>query len=101
MLQRIGDYKSEMFAVMDLTSGYHQAPLSKASQEYTAFITHMGLYKWLRVPMGLKGAPSYFQHQMVSTVLPGLVHTICEIYIDDICVYATTIKELGTNLAKV
>ena len=101
MLQRIGDVKPEIFAVMDLTSGYHQAPLSKASQEYTAFITHMGLYRWLRVPMGLKGAPSYFQHQMVSTVLPGLVHTICEIYIDDICVYAKNIKDFCTNLDKV
>ena len=101
MLQRIGEYKPEIFAVMDATSGYHQAPLSKASQEYTAFITHMGLYRWLRVPMGLKGAPSYFQHQMVNTVLPGLVHTICEIYIDDICVYAKTIREFCDNLTKV
>jgi hypothetical protein len=90
--------KPEFFAVMDLTSGYHQAPLAKASQEYTAFITHMGLYKWIRVPMGPKGAPSYFQHQMVNTVLPGLVHVICEVYLDDICVYANTIEELCTRL---
>jgi hypothetical protein len=90
--------KPEFFAVMDLTSGYHQAPLAKASQEYTAFITHMGLYKWIRVPMGPKGAPSYFQHQMVNTVLPGLVHVICEVYLDDICVYANTIEELCARL---
>ena len=101
MLQRIGNHRPELFAVMDLTSGYHQAPLSKASQEYTAFITEMGLYKWLRVPMGPKGAPSYFQHQMVSTVLPGLVHSICEVYLDDICIYAKTIDEFCTNLTRV
>jgi hypothetical protein len=101
MLQRIGSQRPTLFAVMDLTSGYHQAPLAKASQEYTAFITYMGLYKWLRVPMGPKGAPSYFQHQMVGTVLPGLVHTICEVYLDDICVYATSIKQFCENLDKV
>ena len=101
MLQRIGSQRPTLFAVMDLTSGYHQAPLAKASQEYTAFITYMGLYKWLRVPMGPKGAPSYFQHQMVGTVLPGLVHTICEVYLDDICVYANNIQQFCENLDKV
>ena len=101
MLNRIGALRPEFFAIMDLTSGYHQAQLAKASQEYTAFITFMGLYKWVRVPMGPKGAPSYFQQQMVGTVLPGLVHVICEVYIDDICVYAKTIDELCANLQKV
>ena len=101
MLQRIGDVKPEIFAVMDLTSGYHQAPLSKASQEYTAFITHMGLYKWLRVPMGLKGAPSYFQHQMQQNVLGPLTGTCCEIYLDDIIVFGATEDEFAANLAKV
>ena len=101
MLNRIGAMKPNFFAIMDLTSGYHQAPLAKACQEYTAFITHMGLYKWVRVPMGPKGAPSYFQHQMVNTVLPGLVHVMCEVYLDDICVYAQTVEELCTRLDQV
>jgi hypothetical protein len=101
MLNSIGDKRPNFFAIMDLTSGYHQAPLAEASQEYTAFITHMGLYKWQRVPMGPKGAPSYFQHQMVSTVLKGLIHIICEVYLDDICVFARTIDEFCDNLTAV
>jgi hypothetical protein len=80
-LNHIGSKRPKYFAVMDLTSGYHQAPLAKADQPYTAFITHRGLYQWVRVPMGPKGAPAYFQYQMVNTVFPGLVHQILEVYL--------------------
>ena len=61
MLQRLGGRKAKYYAVMDLTSGYYQAPLSLNSQSATAFTTFMGTYEWLRMPKGLKGAPSYFQ----------------------------------------
>jgi hypothetical protein len=64
MLNRIGRVKAKHFAVIDLTSGYHQTPIDESCKDYTAFITSRGIYRWTRVPMGLKGAPSYFQHQM-------------------------------------
>ena len=51
--------------------------------------------------MGLKGAPSYFQHVMQSEVLHGLQYNICEIYIDDIIIFADTADELSGNLRKV
>jgi hypothetical protein len=83
MLRRLGSRKSKFFCKLDLTAGYHQAPLHERSRKYTAFRTAHGLYEWNRVPMGLKGAPSYFQHVMQSEVLHGLQYDICEIYIDD------------------
>jgi hypothetical protein len=101
MLNHIGSKRPKYFAIMDLTSGYHQAPLAQADQPYTAFITHRGLYQWVRVPMGPKGAPAYFQYQMVNTVFPGLVHQILEVYLDDICTWADTIEELASNLEKI
>jgi hypothetical protein len=39
---RIGSKKPDTFGVMDLTSGYHQAPLSMASRMFTAFICFSG-----------------------------------------------------------
>ena len=42
--------------------------------------------------MGLKGAPSYFQQQMMS-ILGELLHVICEVYIDDIIVFASSEEE--------
>ena len=71
LLNNIGQKKPKYFSVLDLTSGYYQAPLAKASRPLTAFITHMGLYQWTRVPMGAKGAPPYFQYHMVNTVFAG------------------------------
>ena len=43
--------------------------------------------------MGLKGAPSYFQQIIATVVLVGLIHNICELYIDDILIYAATEEE--------
>jgi len=42
MLQRLGQQRAKYYAVMDLTSGYHQSPLGRSSQEASAFITFMG-----------------------------------------------------------
>ena len=55
LLHRIGFKKAKFFAVMDLTSGYHQAPLDPESIPYTAFVTSRGVFEWVRVPIGLKG----------------------------------------------
>ena len=61
MLQRIGDKKPRILGKFDLTSGYFQAPLAVDSRVFTAFTTHMGLYHWNRVAMGLKIAGPWFQ----------------------------------------
>ena len=98
MLNRIGDKKPAFFAVMDLTSGYHQASIDPLSRFLTAFITLFGLFQWLRVPMGLKGAPSFFQRVMASIVLVGLMYVAVELYIDDLLVFGRTWEEYMTNL---
>jgi hypothetical protein len=43
--------------------------------------------------MGLKGAPSYFQKEMATLVLGGLIHIILELYIDDILIHGKTEEE--------
>ena len=101
MLRRLGAHKPKFFGKLDLTSGYHQAPLAVDSRVYTAFMTFMGVYEWCRVPMGLKGAPSYFQGILSSVVLSGLIYTICELYIDDLIVHAQTEKEFCERLEQV
>ena len=101
MLQRLGNKRAKFYATMDLTSGYHQAPLSKRAQAASAFITDIGMFEWLRVPMGLTGAPSHFQQQMAQTVLCGLLYQSLELYLDDIIVYGTTEDEYIDNLRQV
>lgn len=98
MLRRIGEKRPAYFAVIDLTSGYHQMPVALNSRKYTAFVTYMGVYEFCRVPFGLKAAPSYFQRIMCTRVLAGILYTICEVYIDDVIIFAATGEALLANL---
>ena len=86
MLDRLGSKRPKFFGVIELTSGYHQAPMHENSIRFTAFITYLGIYEWCRVPMGLKGAPSYFQKMMTES-LAGLLGVVCELYLDNIIIF--------------
>ena len=101
MLQRLGAKKSKYYAILDLTKGYYQAPLAEWCRHLTAFITPDGVYEWMRVAMGLKGAPSYFQRAMATEVLNDLLYECCEVYLDDIIVFGRTKEEYLANLEKV
>ena len=101
LLARLGRQKADTFGVMDLTSGYHQAPLSLAARVFTAFITFAGVYHFTRLPFGPKRAPSYFQEQMATVVLGGLIHHICEMYLDDCIVYGTGTDQFLTRLEEI
>ena len=101
MLERIGSKRPKVFAVFDLTQGYNQAAISKKSRPLTAFRTAEGLFQWTRLPMGLKGAPAFFQHAMQHKVLSNYLYSICEVYLDDIIIYADDENELLENIEKV
>ena len=101
LFERIGAYKPDVFGVMDLSAGYHQAPLYKPHRIFTAFLCFAGIYHFTRLPFGPKRAPSYFQEQMATTVLGGLIYCICEMYIDDCIVYAKGSAEFLVRLEQV
>ena len=87
------------FSTMDLASGYFQMEIED-SQDLTAFITPFGLFKWLRMPMGLCNAPGAFQNLM-ELILSGLNYEICMVYLDDIIVFGRTFEEHLTRLREV
>ena len=84
MIDRIGSNTPNVFAKMDMPSGYHQAPLDERSVSATAFITSQGKYEFLRVPMGLKSATAYFQ-EMMTKILGNAVGKEIEVYLDVVC----------------
>ena len=98
---RIGAQKPKIFGLMDFTQGFHQAPLTLTTRVYTAFIVFCGIYQFTRLPFGLKGAPSYFQQTIATVVLAGLLYFTCEVYIDDVNVYAKDNDEFLTRLREV
>ena len=52
LFDRICTHKPNTFGVMDLTSGYHQAPLALTARKFTAFLWFAGLFQFTRLPFG-------------------------------------------------
>jgi hypothetical protein len=90
MADRVTRQRPRFYGKMDMTSGFFQTSIDAKSRPYIAFITSFGLYQWCRLPMGLKGAASYFQRMMANVVLAGLLYSIVELYLGDVLVYATS-----------
>ena len=96
-LQRINEVNDSLegnmyFSNIDLLSGYFQMALEEESQNVTAFITPLGLYKWKRLPMGLASAPGAFQYLM-ELVFAGLSYKVFLVYIDDVIVFGRNFEE--------
>ena len=66
----------------------------------TAFSTPYGHYEFTRMPFGLKNSPSTFQ-RLMNTVLTGLQGLQCFVYLDDIVVYAKTMKQHTDKLRSI
>ena len=93
---------ARVFAKIDLKDGFHQIPMDKESQIFSAFTTFRGIYFYLRMPMGTKGASQYFQ-MVLSKVLEKIPEfgVLIHLYIDDIFVHAKDEEELAALLEKV
>lgn len=49
-----------LFAKLDLKNGFHHVFMHEDSIKYTSFVTPLGQFEFLRMPFGLKNAPSVF-----------------------------------------
>ena len=73
-----------VFSKIDLRQAFQQVHVDEASQDKTAIITTLGLFKFLRMPYGLKNAAQCFQrnvHQLLSDM--PFAHFL---YMDDLIV---------------
>ncbi len=52
---------AQFFSSIVLASGYHQVAVAEKDRHKTAFSTPFGLYKHLRMPMGVCNGPATFQ----------------------------------------
>lgn len=95
ILANLGNNK--YYTTLDLASGFHQIPMNIKDIEKTAFSINNGKYEFLRLPFGLKNAPSIFQRVM-DDVLRDYIGKICYVYIDDIIIFGKTIEEHLNNL---
>ena len=73
--------------------------LDEESQNVTAFVTPMGLYKWKRLLMGLASAAGVFQNLMELT-MAGLSYEVALVYLDDIIIFEERLSRLELVLGR-
>ena len=81
-----------VFTLLDALWGYWQMPLADEDKDKTTFTTHMGTFRCLRMPFGLRNAPSSFQRAL-DIILSGVRWRFCLVYIDDIIVFSKNYEE--------
>ncbi|KAK6763082.1 hypothetical protein RB195_023694 [Necator americanus] len=83
---------------LDLAEAYLQLEVDDVSKQLLTINTHRGLYRFNRLPFGVKSAPGIFQ-QCMDTLIAGLDGTAA--YLDDILVTGRTISEHNARLEAV
>ena len=92
--------KCSYFTTLDLAQGFHQIEMDPGSIEKTAFSVHTGHYEYLRMPFGLKNAPSSFQRVM-DNVFREFNNKFLFVYMDDIFVFSKSLNEHLQHLSSV
>ena len=96
-LESFGSANAKFFSTLDLQSGYHQVPIEEKSKQYTAVVTHDGLFEFNRLSFGLANAPDCFS-RLMTRVLQGLNWDVALLYLDDIICFSRDFIGLLVNL---
>jgi hypothetical protein len=87
IIQDIGTYT--FVTTLDLSMGYYHLRLSEEASMMSTFMVPGGLYRYLRLPMGLNISPDIFQQHMMQ-LFGDLDFAKC--YLDDIDFYEWYIR---------
>ena len=85
----------EKFSKLDLSSTYQQVLLDEESKQYVKINTHLGLFRYTRLPFGVSSSPAIFQ-KMIDFLTRGL--TGVSGILDDLIVTGANDKEHLRNL---
>ena len=80
---------------LDCTSQFYHFVLTLLSQEYATITTPFGLYRYARLPMGIKVSPGFAQAVMIK--LFGPIHDV-EVFMDDIAIFTFGAFEDHVNM---
>jgi hypothetical protein len=81
--------EAAIFTTLDCNSGYWQIPVDPADRDKTTFTSHYGIYRFIRLPFGLRNAPGTFQ-RAVDIILSGVKWKTCLVYLDDVIVFSSS-----------
>ena len=78
------------FSKIDLAGAFTQLRVNESSQEFLTINTHKGLFRYTRLPFGVKSAPAIFQ-QVIDSILKDIRGV--RAYMDDILIGGRTREE--------
>ncbi|MBW0526021.1 hypothetical protein O181_065736 [Austropuccinia psidii MF-1] len=82
--------QAKLLTAMDMLEDFHQNVSTDNAKRLLRIIFHCVIFEYLRMPFGIKNAPSHYQ-RMMNTIFPEeLSEGWLIIYIDDIIVYSKT-----------
>ncbi|MBW0537977.1 hypothetical protein O181_077692 [Austropuccinia psidii MF-1] len=82
--------QAKFITAMDSLKGFHQNVLKDKSKKLLRIIVHCEIFEYLRMPFGIKNAPSHYQ-RMMNTIFPEeFSEGWLIIYIDDIIIFSET-----------
>lgn len=79
----------KIFSCLDMKSGYHQLALTETTSYLTCFLvggTSPTLYRFKRLPFGLKNAPNSFNRAVADCLCGHISVGRCQVYFDDVTV---------------
>ncbi|MBW0547855.1 hypothetical protein O181_087570 [Austropuccinia psidii MF-1] len=93
--------QARFITAMDALKGFHQNVLTDNAKKLIGIIAHSGIFEYLRIPFGIKDAPSHSQ-RMMNTIFPEeLSEGWLIIYIDDIIIFSETLDSHLQRLERV
>ncbi|MBW0496042.1 hypothetical protein O181_035757 [Austropuccinia psidii MF-1] len=93
--------QDRFITAMDAQKGFHQNFLTENSNKVLRILVHCGINEYLKMPFGIKNAPSHYQI-MMNTIFPQeLSEGWLIIYIDDIIACSETWENHLKRLEKV
>jgi hypothetical protein len=91
---------SEIFSLLDGSSGYNQVLVSEEDRLKTTFRTKWGTFAYKHIPFGLINAGETFQRAM-DVAFWGLIKKCVVVYLDDVTVYLNNIEDHIQHLTQI
>jgi len=91
---------SYFFSSLDCCKGFWSLKMKESCRDLTAFTTPFGVYRFKRLPMGLKSAAEVYQRYMDYT-MRGLSYKCVCVYLDDLVVHSRSFDQHLVDLKDV
>lgn len=83
----------KIYSSLDLQNGFHHVKMAESSIKYTAFITPLGQFEYLKMPFGLTNAPRVFQRYIHNIFRSMITESKILVYMDDLLIATEKMEE--------